>query len=106
MLVTGCQDSSTLSSGKIRQIQIGATTREEVIKMIGPAQHNNRAEAVWIESYTAHPSLLTPIENQPKHDLHRVLDIRFSSTNIVKSCDVYVRDIDASNSMHYKCSDF
>jgi hypothetical protein len=106
MLLTSCQDATTLSGSQIRQIQIGITTREQLTKIIGPAQRNNRTESIWIENYSPRSWFSIATHIQSYRDLTRVVVIHFSATNILKSCDVAIRNIESSNINHYKCSDF
>jgi hypothetical protein len=106
MLLASCQDATTLRSGRISEIQIGTTTREQLVKILGPAQHNNRADATWIEEYIIHSWLPLEADDKSNNKRQRILYVHFSATNVVKSCDVYTRYSGATDLKHYKCSDF
>lgn len=109
MLLSNCEEPSNLADltnlagGKVRRIEVGVTTKPELIKMFGPPQINNASKASWSEDDNTHPELAMRVAN---HFLelngHRTLIVEFSPSNVVTSCRMDV--IGKASVDDYYCS--
>jgi hypothetical protein len=112
ILLSNCEEPSklidlaNLTGGKVRRIEVGVTTKPELIKMFGPPQVDNPTEASWSEDDTTHPELAMRVAN---HFLelngHRTLIVKFSPSNVVTSCQMDVIGKVNIDKKRYYCSE-
>jgi hypothetical protein len=104
MLLSNCAEPSNLAGAQLRRIEVGVTTKAELIQMFGPPQSDSGMEASWLEDDTTHPELAMQVAN---HFLelngHRTLVVKFSSSNVVSSCEMDVIRKASTDEKRYYC---